>query len=73
EGLGLVDFSVKVHYKAVKDALLRRLSMTQKVYAIPQRAAVVYDEGEMRFIGAVFLFEHGEKTLIADTTFYRAW
>jgi dipeptidase E len=69
EGLGLVDFSVKVHYKSFKDHLLRQLSMEEKVYAIPQRAAVVYDEGELQFMGAVFLFEHGEKTLITDGAF----
>lgn len=71
EGLGLVEFSVKVHYKPFKDPLLRQFSMKGKVYAIPQRAAVVYDEGELRVMGAVFLFEHGEKTLLTDTTCYR--
>ena len=62
-GLGLVDFSVKVHYQPSKDNLLKKLSETEKVYAIPQRAAVVYDNCAFSFVGEVFLFENGEKTV----------
>jgi peptidase E len=60
-GLGLVDFSVKVHYEPSKDDLLRKLSETQQIYAIPQRAALVYEKGVVSFFGDVFLFEHGIK------------
>ena len=63
EGLGFTDFSVKAHYDASNDDLLRRLSKTGKIYAIPQRAALVFDDGALSFFGDVFLFENGEKTV----------
>jgi peptidase E len=61
-GLALVDFSVKAHYEPAKDALLKKASLKEKIYAIPQRSAVIYDGGAVAFVGEVFLFEHGEKT-----------
>ena len=62
--LGLVDFSLKVHYEPSKDGLLRKLSETEKIYAIPPRAALVYDNGVLSFVGEVFLFENGEKARV---------
>ncbi|MCW4010468.1 MAG: Type 1 glutamine amidotransferase-like domain-containing protein [Candidatus Bathyarchaeota archaeon] len=63
-GLGLVEFSVKVHYKPDKDNLLKELSKTEKIYAIPQRAALIYDGGAASVVGEVFLFENGQKTRV---------
>ena len=62
-GLRFVDFSVKAHYKQDKDDLLRVLSFTQRIYGIPQRAAVVYGNGTLSFMGKVVLFENGEKNM----------
>ena len=62
-GIGLVDFSVKAHYKHSKDAALKRLSKEEKIYAIPERAALVYDDGCLSFIGDVYMFQNGEKAL----------
>jgi dipeptidase E len=61
-GLGLVDFSVRVHYDASKDDAMIKLSKTQKVYAIPHRAALVFDNGVLSSMGEVFLFVNSEKT-----------
>jgi peptidase E len=61
-GLGLVDFGIKVHYKLSKDNELKKLSKEEKIYAIPERSALVYDNGHLSFIGNVYLFENGEKT-----------
>ena len=61
-GLGLVDFSVKAHYKPSKDGELKRLSKEETIYAIPERSALVYDNGALSFMGDVFLFQNGEKT-----------
>ena len=61
-GLGLVDFSVKAHYKPSKDGELKRLSKEEKIYAIPERSALVYDNGALSFMGDVYLFQNGEKT-----------
>jgi peptidase E len=62
--LGLVDFSVKVHYESSRDDLLKKLSKNEKFYAIPQRSALVYEKGVLSFVGEVFLFRNGEKTCI---------
>lgn len=61
-GIGLVDFSVKAHYKPSKDEVLKRLSQEEKIYAIPERSALVYDNGSLSFMGDVYLFQNGEKT-----------
>jgi peptidase E len=60
-GIGLVDFSVKAHYKPSKDEVLKRLSQQERIYAIPERAALVYDNGALSFMGEVYLFQNGEK------------
>jgi peptidase E len=61
-GIGLVNFSLKAHYKPSKDAVLKNLSKKEKIYAIPERSALVYDEGTLSFMGNVYLFQNGEKT-----------
>jgi peptidase E len=61
-GIGLVNFSVKTHYKPSKDHALKNLSKREKIYAIPERSALVYDDGDLSFIGEVYLFQNGEKT-----------
>ena len=60
-GLGLVDFGIKVHYKPSKDIELKRLSKEEKIYAIPERSALVYDNGRLSFMGNVYVFQNGEK------------
>jgi len=64
KGLGLVDFSVKVHYEPSKDGELKRLSKEETIYAIPERSALVYDRGCLSFIGDVYVFQNGEKTRV---------
>jgi peptidase E len=61
-GIGLVDFSVKAHYKPSKDDELKKLSKEETIYAIPARSALVYDNGALSFMGDVYLFQNGEKT-----------
>ena len=60
-GINLVDFSIKVHYKPSRDDELKRLSKEETIYAIPERSALVYDNGALSFIGDVYLFQNGEK------------
>ena len=64
KGLGLVDFGVKVHYKPSKDSELKKLSKGDKIYAIPERSALVYDNGCLSFMGDVYIFQNGEKTRV---------
>jgi len=61
-GIGLVGFSVKAHYKPSKDGALKKLSKEEKIYAIPERSALVYEDGALSFMGEVYLFQNGEKT-----------
>jgi dipeptidase E len=62
KGLGLVDFSVKAHYKPLKDDTLKKLSKEEKIYAIAERSALIYDNGCLSFMGDVYVFHNGEKT-----------
>jgi peptidase E len=66
-GIGLVGFSVKAHYKPSKDEALKKLSQQEKIYAIPERSALVYDDGVLSFMGDVYLFQNGEKTRVSLT------
>jgi dipeptidase E len=69
-GLGLVDFAVSVHYKSSNiiysgqspDDELKALSERIKIFAIPERGALIYDNGRLKFIGNVYSFYHGKKT-----------
>jgi peptidase E len=61
-GIRLVDFSVKVHYNPSRDTELKELSKEGRIYGIPERSALVYDDGALSFIGDVYLFQDGEKT-----------
>ena len=61
EGFAFADLILKVHYKPEKDPALKRLSMQQKIYAIPEGSALVYNNGACSFIGHAYLFEKGEK------------
>jgi peptidase E len=65
-GLGQVDFCVKVHYKHSKDAVLRRLSKEERIYAVPERAALVYDNGTLSVMGVLYVFENGEKQALNE-------
>jgi peptidase E len=63
-GIGLVNFSIKAHYKPSKDAALKYLSKKDKIYAIPERSALVYESGVLSSMGDVYLFQNGEKTRV---------
>ncbi|MGD0643329.1 MAG: Type 1 glutamine amidotransferase-like domain-containing protein [Candidatus Bathyarchaeia archaeon] len=60
-GLGLADLTLKVHYKPEKDNALERLSKHEKICAVPEGSALVYNNDACSFIGEVYLFENGKK------------
>ena len=64
EGLGLVDITVKAHYRSGNDYLLNSLSMQENIYAIPEGSAVVVEGGNLSFINKVYLFSNGKKQLL---------
>jgi len=65
KGLGLVNFSVSVHYKSKvphlagesADEELQNLSKNRKIYAIPERCALIYKNKKITFIGKVKEFK----------------
>jgi len=65
EGLGLVDFTLSVHYTPEKDDVLLGFSKQNKVYAVPQNSALVFDNGVLEVLGEAFLFENGQKRSLA--------
>ncbi|HDD05104.1 MAG TPA: hypothetical protein ENF51_01280 [Candidatus Aenigmarchaeota archaeon] len=60
-GLGVVNFCVEVHYDPSEDEELKELSKDRKIYAIPERCALVFDGQEFETIGTVYLFHNGKK------------
>jgi len=62
EGLGIVDFGIKAHYKPSGDVELKRLSKKETIYAIPERSALIYDHESYSFIGDVYMFQNGKKS-----------
>lgn len=60
-GLGMVNFSVKVHYRYFQDEFLKKASKKGKIYAIPQQCALISDGESLTAIGEIQLFENGEK------------
>jgi dipeptidase E len=61
DGIALTDLTLKAHYKPENDPSLIAFSMQQKVYAIPKSSAIIYTNGNLGYIGRVFLFEDGAK------------
>jgi cyanophycinase-like exopeptidase len=61
-GLGLANLTLKVHYKPEKDPVLEQLSRIEKIYAVPMRSALVYENGVCSSIGDIYLFENEKKS-----------
>lgn len=66
-GLGLIDFRVSVHYGSPnldcpsEDKDLKKLSKKVKIYAIPERSALVCNSKNLKIIGTVYQFYRGKK------------
>ncbi len=61
DGLGLVDLTLKVHYRLGRDEELLKLSKEQEVFAVPKGSALVYNNGHLSFINTVYFFHKGER------------
>jgi peptidase E len=64
KGLGLANLSLKAHYNPKKDPALLLLSRGEKIYAVPSRSAIVYENGVCSLIGEAYLFEDGKKSQV---------
>ncbi len=66
DGLGLVDLTLKAHYKLCKDEKLIRLSKNEEFFAVPKNSAIVYDNGKLSFINNVYLFRNGKRQTVSE-------
>jgi peptidase E len=67
EGLGLVGITLKVHYIPENDEILKRFSLKEKIFAVPEGAALVYDHGKLSAIGKVYIFADGVRQVFGET------
>jgi len=65
-GVSLVDLTLKVHYKPEKDNALKLFSKQQKIYAVPEGAALVYANGQVSVVNNVYLFLNGERQILSE-------
>ena len=65
DGLGLVDLTLKAHYKIRDDEKLKELSENQDIFAVPKGSALICDNGNISFINKVYLFHKGEKQILS--------
>jgi dipeptidase E len=65
-GLGLVDLTLKAHYKLGWDRELIELSKTEDIYAVPKGSALVYDKGNLSTINNVYYFHRGERQIFVN-------
>ena len=65
DGLGLIDLTLKAHYKLGIDEKLKDLSNGQDIFAVPKGSALVYDNGNLTFINRVYLFHNGERRTLS--------
>ncbi len=65
DGLGLVDVTLKAHYRLGRDIELLELSKTEDIYAVPKGSALVYDNDSLTAINNVYLFHKGERRIFS--------
>jgi dipeptidase E len=63
EGIGLADLTLKVHYIPENDENLKRFSTKEKIFAVPEGSALVYNNGELSAIGKIYLFIDGKRQI----------
>ncbi len=66
EGLGLVNITLKTHYTQDKDEVLKRFSMKEKIFAVPEGSALVYDKGKLSAVRKVYVFNGGERQVFNE-------
>jgi len=67
EGLGLVDLTLKAHYKLGKDEKLIALSKTEDIFAVPKDSVIISDNGCLYVINNVYMFHKGERQIFSGT------
>lgn len=65
-GLGLVHLILKAHYVASDEENLKTFSYKEPVYAVPKDSALIIDNGVLKAVGDVFLFNGGKRHLFTQ-------
>ena len=65
-GVGLVDIVLKTHYTPEKDDALKHFSKMEKIFAVPQGSALIYDNRKLSAIGNVYLFNGGHRETFTE-------
>ena len=65
DGLGLVDITLKAHYKLGRDKELKELSKKEDIFAVPKGSALVSDNKTLSAINDVYLFCSGERQIFS--------
>ncbi|SFC95171.1 Peptidase E [Bacillus sp. OV322] len=68
KGLGILDYSVEVHYGATIDEELIPLSQNRDIYAIPNGSAILCDGNITEYIHDVYHFKDGNKQLMGSNS-----
>jgi dipeptidase E len=65
-GLGLVNITLKAHYTPAKDEALKRFSLNEEIFAVPEGSALVYEGGKLCAIGETYLFSGGRRQIFTE-------
>jgi peptidase E len=65
DGLGLVDLTLKAHYRLGWDRELVELSREHDIFAVPKDSAIIYDKGKLSAVNNVYLFHNGVRQIFA--------
>jgi len=66
-GLGLVNITLKAHYTPQKDETLKIFSLNEEIFAVPEGAALIYEQGKLYALGEVYLFSKGNRYNFTET------
>jgi len=66
EGLGLVNITLKTHYTQDKYEVLKKLSMSEKIFALPKDSALVFHKGRLSAVKKVYIFNRGERQVFTE-------
>lgn len=66
----LINIDIKCHYTETMDEKLYKLSTARDIYAIPNNAALVYQNNKLHTIGHITLFRKGKKDYLTSWFFH---
>ncbi|MDR0373743.1 MAG: Type 1 glutamine amidotransferase-like domain-containing protein [Nitrososphaerota archaeon] len=72
-GLGLVNITLKVHYTPQKDETLKKLSLNEEIFAVPEGSALVYENGTLYVMGNAYLFSNGRRQPFTKLEYENIW